>query len=293
MKPMVAAAATFLILSSILSRFMYCSGFVLITEIMNNPSSVADVDGEWFELFNTNNVAVNLQNWTVVGNSPTETFNITSNLIIPPRRYIVLGVNGNRTSNGNVTVNFVYRGGFGGFNLVNGESDKIILLNASGIEIDRVEYNSDANPNGPFPNQEGVSMSLRNVNLDNSNGTNWCAAGPRYNSEDQGTPGSFNLCRIVPAPTAPVAPMAPVDTVPPTAAPIETVPVAPTPVGPPVLPPSSSSGICSSPVNQCRGLLLGGTRVSYTLFGTCYDKCHKSPFLNLILLLGWKCGACA
>jgi hypothetical protein len=32
---------------------------------MQNPSVVADADGEWFEIYNKGNVEVPLQNWTI------------------------------------------------------------------------------------------------------------------------------------------------------------------------------------------------------------------------------------
>ncbi|MDH4069800.1 MAG: lamin tail domain-containing protein, partial [Ignavibacteria bacterium] len=38
---------------------------VVINEIMQNPESVGDGDGEWFELFNTGNDPVDIEGWTI------------------------------------------------------------------------------------------------------------------------------------------------------------------------------------------------------------------------------------
>jgi Lamin Tail Domain len=205
---------------------------IVITEIMNNPEAVTDDVGEWFEVYNAGTVAVDLLNWAVAGSALSEVFVINTPLIVQPNAYAVLGANGDRATNGNVGVNFVYKATLGGFQLTNADPDRIILRNADGVEVDRVAY-SGSQSNGPFPNTAGASMTLRDPSLDNAIGANWCAATTLYNAVDKGTPGSANTCPppppVAPVPP-PVAPKAPV--------PAPTVPSAPRPIIAPKAPPT-------------------------------------------------------
>jgi Lamin Tail Domain len=223
-------AATLFVASSCIVKAQ-----IVITEIMNNPEAVTDDVGEWFEVYNAGTVAVNLFNWTVAGSALSEFFVITTPFIVQPNTYAVLGANGDRATNGNVGVNFVYKATLGGFQLTNADPDRIILRNADGVEVDRVAY-SGSQSNGPFPNTAGASMSLRNPALDNAIGANWCAAITLYNAMDKGTPGSPNTCPspppIAPLPP-PVAPKAPV--------PAPTVPSAPRSIIAPKAPPTKAA----------------------------------------------------
>lgn len=67
---------------------------VIIIEIMQNPASVADSAGEWFELYNTGDTAVDIDGWTVQDNNlDSLTINNGGPLPVPAGGYLVLGNN--------------------------------------------------------------------------------------------------------------------------------------------------------------------------------------------------------
>ena len=63
-----------------------------INEIMNNPSSVQDSEGEWFELFNNGTISHDLNGWIIKDNG-SDSHIISSSLIINPGEYLVLSNN--------------------------------------------------------------------------------------------------------------------------------------------------------------------------------------------------------
>jgi len=90
--------------------------------------------------------------------------------------------------NGNVSLDYQYIAAL--FVLANGD-DEIILENPlTGVEIDRVFYNT-AN----FPTFRGSSLSLDPDFYDgtsNNDGLNWCDGDDLYGLGDFGTPGQVN-----------------------------------------------------------------------------------------------------
>ncbi len=159
-------------------------GDIIITEIMKNPNAVSDAYGEYFEVYNTTNADINLQGW-IISDMGTSAHTIATAVIVPSNGYAVLGRNADTAINGGVTVNYQYSS----FILSN-TSDSVILT-FSGIEIDRVDYDSGAT----FPNSTGASMELSTNKYDsvsNDSGANWAVATTAYGAGDLGTPGSVN-----------------------------------------------------------------------------------------------------
>jgi Lamin Tail Domain len=156
---------------------------------MYDPDIQFDTPGEWFELFNRGTTTVNLKNWNFKDlSSPVQTFNITTDFLIGPGQFRVIGANANTGTNGNVTVDFAY--GIFVFFLSN-SGDEIIMTDSDGVERDRVVYG-----NG-FPDPTGDSISLKSPALDNSLGTNWCTSNTVWlgsTANDRGTPGAPNVC---------------------------------------------------------------------------------------------------
>jgi|GEM_PF-5245703 len=109
-------------------------GSVLITEIMADPVAVSDGNGEWFELFNTTNEAINLRGWQI-RDEGNERHTIGNDLIISAKEYITLARNGDRNRNGGVQAAYV----FDGITLANGE-DEVLLLAPDASEIDRTAW---------------------------------------------------------------------------------------------------------------------------------------------------------
>ena len=82
-------------------------GGLVINEIMANPAAVSDAAGEWFELFNPTDQAIQLQGLIIEDASGTRHV-ITDRVSVPAGGYRVLGNNGRRSANGDVRVDYVY-----------------------------------------------------------------------------------------------------------------------------------------------------------------------------------------
>jgi endonuclease I len=163
---------------------------LVINEIMQNPSTVNDSDGEWFELYNPSQVAVDINGWTIRDSDPTNPdIHVITNggpLLVPPGGFLVLGINDDLAVNGGVPVDYVYDPT--DFFLAN-SSDEIVLLDASLTEVDRVDY--DGGPS--FPDPTGASMELARDRLsENHLGASWREAHTPYGDGDLGTPGAAN-----------------------------------------------------------------------------------------------------
>ncbi|HIC87978.1 MAG TPA: hypothetical protein EYP04_01025 [Anaerolineae bacterium] len=218
------------------------AGAVIINEIMQNPAAVSDSNGEWLELFNPSGQPIDINGWTIQ-DADTDQHQIdnSSPLIIPPGGYLVLGRNGDPATNGGVLVDYVYDH----FNLGNG-ADEIILLDAAGREVDRVEYDGGST----FPDPTGASMELIDPGLDNNVGAHWAEAVVEIvPGGDRGTPGRQNqpatpTPTVSPTPTHTPSPTpTPTGTFTPTQTPSPTVTPSPTATRTPTLtlPPTSTA----------------------------------------------------
>ena len=90
-----------------ISTFGLGQSSVTITEIMQNPSAVNDSEGEWFEIFNSGDIELDLNGWTIK-DADTDNHTISSSLIINSGEYKVLGINSNSSTNGGVIVDYQY-----------------------------------------------------------------------------------------------------------------------------------------------------------------------------------------
>lgn len=155
---------------------------IVITEIMQNPSALLDDVGEWFEVHNTGPDPVDLNGWTIQ-DAGIDSHVIAGSAVVPAGGYAVLCRNATAMAGEGVTALYEYTG----ITLANGD-DEVILLNASAVEIDRVEY--DGGPLWPDPN--GASMSWDENTADNNVGANWGEGAVAFGSGDLGTPGAAN-----------------------------------------------------------------------------------------------------
>ncbi len=158
---------------------------IVINEIMQNPSVVSDTKGEWFELYNNDNVTVDINGWYIKDDG-TDFHKIDNGgpLNIVPGGYLVLGINDTLAVNGGVHVDYVYNN----FILGNSSDEVVLVYSDSLTEVDRVNYDNGAT----FPDPNGASMELKNPNYDNNDGNNWDEAITTYGDGDKGTPGSKN-----------------------------------------------------------------------------------------------------
>lgn len=160
---------------------------LVINEIMQNPVTVPDSVGEWFELYNPTGEPVDVDGW-IIRDDDYNSHVVDSGgpLVIEPNGYLVMGREGSAWSNGGVTIDYAYGTGMV---LYNGY-DELVLVDSNYVEVDRVEWDDGAT----FPDPVGASMSLIDPDLDNLEGASWCVSGGSYGSGERGTPGTANEC---------------------------------------------------------------------------------------------------
>jgi len=166
------------------------SGQVVITEIMKDPSSVADTRGEYFEVWNALPWRVNLEGWTISDDSGASHVINTggAGLRMGPGKYLILGNSSDPALNGGVQVDYAWSS----FSLGNG-ADQIQLTKPDGTVVDRVAYDDGM----LWPDLAGRSLSLRVSGRDvvaNDDPANWCSSSSAISgtNADMGTPRRDN-----------------------------------------------------------------------------------------------------
>ncbi|MFC2038766.1 lamin tail domain-containing protein [Chloroflexota bacterium] len=157
---------------------------ILINEIMPNPNSVPDTDGEWVELYNNSKTAVDINGWTIKDDDfDSHLIDNGGPLIIPAFGYIVLGINADETENGGVLVDYEYEYEWGNRFYMSNSGDEVVLENADGVEIDRMSYSSSLERRG-----QSLYMHLE------YEGTKYWKRSEviKFNDYDYGTPGGPN-----------------------------------------------------------------------------------------------------
>jgi len=158
---------------------------LVINEVMQNPSAVSDINGEWFELTNTGSAVINLNGLILKdNNSDYHTVVSDGGVLINPGEFVVLGREGDIDLNGGVELNYVYNN----FNLGN-TWDQIIIQHPTGLIIDEISYDNGET----FPDPTGASMILVDPLADNEQGENWVSSTQSYGDGDFGSPGSSNF----------------------------------------------------------------------------------------------------
>lgn len=162
-------------------------GDLLITEVMYNPTSLSDTEGEWFEVYNNSDQSINLQN-LILGRDDADRHTITDPIELAAGDYHVFERNDTATNAGNSYI-------FGSDILLPNTGALLSIFNEGtesdpGALIFSVDYGG-AN----FPDGSGASISL-NPNLltasDAVLGSSWCISTSTYNTGDLGTPGTAN-----------------------------------------------------------------------------------------------------
>jgi len=160
-------------------------GDIIITEIMQNPSAVADSAGEYFEIYNTTGAPIDMQGWIIKDETSASEMHTISSLVVPANGYVVLGLNSDSGTNGGVPVDYQYDT----VSLGNGTDG--IIIECSGTTIDEVIWDNGAT----FPDPAGASMELSTTAMnatDNNDGANWGTATSAFGDGDLGTPGAAN-----------------------------------------------------------------------------------------------------
>ena len=167
---------------------------LVINEVLANPGgTIADANGEWFEIYNAGSRQVELQNLVIAdsaasGRRPYHL--IASSVIVPSGGYVVLGNTTNTTNNGGVPVDYAYGSAL---QLAN-SLDAVKVSRVYGTDtltLDRTQYSAPG-----ISAQNGISRELTNQALDNSNmdGSNWADAlvTAVYGPGGRGTPKAQN-----------------------------------------------------------------------------------------------------
>lgn len=165
---------------------VFKKGDLLITEIMYDPSSLSDTEGEWFEIYNNTSLPVDLHQ--VVIRNETNQHVIKSEVILEANHYMVLS----RTSTATAEDKYVY-GSL--ISLTNGDEASLSLYNygtdgTNGSLICAVSFGGQG-----FPDGSGESICLSPLFLNAADailGSSWCISTTAYSTGDLGTPGTIN-----------------------------------------------------------------------------------------------------
>ena len=161
------------------------AGDLVLTEIMHNPTQVADVRGEWFEVKNLSGGVLQLNGLDVASSNDTG-FSVTSNSWIGPNRYGLFANRAGETINGGLPDVSVT---WSASTLVLGQTDSL-SLNSSGSVVDTVSYDRFT-----WGTYNGVSLNLSPVatdETDNDTARFWCSGATVYGDGDYGTPKAAN-----------------------------------------------------------------------------------------------------
>ena len=168
------------------------SGEIIVTEIMKDPLQASDSQGEWFEVFNTTNGAIDIEGWILAdqGSDMTLLDNAGFGIVVPPRGYLVLGREIDPNFNGGVPVDAVWSS----FVLANG-ADEVLLARPNGAQVDLVAYGLVSTG---WVDPVGASLQLQTNRLSvnwNDLAEHWCEAPSPWGAGDKGSPGVLNpLC---------------------------------------------------------------------------------------------------
>ncbi len=161
---------------------------IIICEIMQDPFTVTDANGEYFEVYNNGDAVVDMNGW-IIKDDGTDSHTINSSLIVPAHGYAVLGDKSDPLINGNYTCNYQYTN----FSIGNADDEIVLLLPDGVTEIDRVNYDGGI----IWPDPTGASMIFAGLPTDDNNdGTKWIVSTvrePTYvgTEGDLGSPGTL------------------------------------------------------------------------------------------------------
>ena len=161
------------------------AGELVITEIMANPSALADSEGEWFELYNPTSKLLNLvgcrivksDQWPLILNSESVE-PITRPVVVQPYEYAVFARSS--IALGGPEPSYIMTTVLNNFSKVLG-----LICGEQGSEYVVSEYQY---PDAAFIGA-GISYGVDGAQIF---GTNWCSATSAYGTGDFGTPFADN-----------------------------------------------------------------------------------------------------
>lgn len=160
-------------------------GQVIVTELMSDPAVVDGDFGEWIELRNVSDAAIDLQG-VVLQDGDDAGFAVEGALTVAAGGHVVLGPQADEATNGGVPIDYAYS--VDAVKLGN-EGDTLTLL-ANGEELDRFAWDAEV-----LIVEEGAALQL-DVGVTTPEGNDdvaaWCLATGTYGAGDRGTPGQAN-----------------------------------------------------------------------------------------------------
>jgi hypothetical protein len=163
-------------------------GDLVFSELMINPSVVADELGEWVELYNTASYAIDIQGYRFHDDDFDEYF-IDDSMVVPGGTYVVLCADTNPSSNGGVTCDGPFKRKSADALALGNGTDEVILSRDDGVVIDSVYYDSDW-----FTVSVAIGVDPEYLSADNNDSaSNWCDQTTVMTSGGEpGTPGRSN-----------------------------------------------------------------------------------------------------
>ena len=155
---------------------------LVISEVMADPATISDANGEWFELHNPGAASVSLSGFQI-GSANDAAVTITGAVNVPAGGYIVLAKNSDSALNGGLNAAF----SFGALNLANNATDWLIIRDNVGALVDSVSW-------GAVP-PTGASRAKRAMLIDctpMNDARAWGTATNSYVATNRGTPGAAN-----------------------------------------------------------------------------------------------------
>lgn len=158
-------------------------GQLVISEILPDPTKVGDTTGEWFELYNPFDVAIDLNGLVVrsMNGASVESFVITNAPQVAPRDYYVLGRSANPATNGGVSVDYAW----GSALSLGNTTDYLRIDNPDGTMLVRASWMSSV-AGRSFEVHTGILPTLEQSDFVQP------LAGTTFGLGDLGTPGSIN-----------------------------------------------------------------------------------------------------
>lgn len=162
---------------------------LIISEIMRNPATVSDVQGEWIEIYNPTADTADLRNWSI-GDDGSEYHVITESIEIEPGGYAVIARNADPAENGGLVADYET----GAAMVLINSGDNVVINDRYGQFVDGFTWsNTDL-----FPRPNGGSIARTDASLESTapsdDPSGWCATNTQYGDGDRGTPGEVNDC---------------------------------------------------------------------------------------------------
>ncbi|MEC7240967.1 MAG: MopE-related protein [Myxococcota bacterium] len=157
------------------------AGAVVLSEMMIDPSEVADSAGEWLEVYNTTNQDIPLIGWSVKA-SDGNAFTVTDSVVVAARGFATFGVNSDTAQNGGVVVDYSYD--YNRFKLSNDEDD--LALMAGDVVMSELSYHEE-----DIDLEEGRTINLDPAYMEQAFSedlTYWCSSRSKFGDGDRGTP---------------------------------------------------------------------------------------------------------